>query len=312
VPLACLLIAAPSASALAQMDSREAIALQNQVLELRRDVQALRDQIGRSGGPYPLAPPSTGGSFLGYGGRGAPAAGPPPSSDITTQLLDRVSALEEQVRSLRGQIDQIGNETRQQGQDFGKQIGDLNFRMQNRGGGRGGIPPAPGPSSDFAPSPAYAPPASSGSAGPPLAPPPEAPPVPSGPPPPRRPELSLQEGNAALARRDYASAESAAREVLANNRTSPRAYDAQFLLAESLAGKRDWSQAAIAFDDTYNRSRAGSHAQDSLIGLANSLVALGDKRAGCAALNKLRAEFPSPRPDLRDPIQAARQRAGCG
>ena len=35
------------APASAQMDTREGIALQNQILELRRDMQALRDQIGR-------------------------------------------------------------------------------------------------------------------------------------------------------------------------------------------------------------------------------------------------------------------------
>ena len=284
------------------MESREGIALQNQILELRHQVQLLQDQLARGGGggPYPLAPPpNTGGSFLGYGGsRAGPPGGAPPSSDLVTQLLDRVSALEDQVRSLRGQMDEISNQTRQQGQDFGKQIGDLSFRLQNveEGRGAGGRPPPAPPSSPGLP------PSPTGGAGPP---------PPPGPPAPRRPELILQEGNAALARRDYAMAESNARDVLANHRTSPRAYDAQLLLAEVLAGKRDWSQAAIAFDDAYNRSRTGSHAQDSLIGLANSLIALGDKRAGCAALNKLRAEFPNPRPDLRDPIAAARQRGGC-
>jgi TolA-binding protein len=288
--------------ATAQMDSREAIALQNQLLELRRDLQALRDQAGR-GGAYPPAPQYGGGSFL--GNRGAP---PPSGSlgggDLGAQLLDRVSALEEQVRALRGRIDEIGNQTQQQGQDFAKQLGDLNFRMQAVESGRGGlaapppvsaVPNAGGPASG--PSAARAPsrPAASGEGGQP----------------PRRPELALQEGNAALARRDYVAAETAAREVLANSRTSPRAYDAQFLLAEALAGRRDWSQAAVAFDDAYNRSRTGQHAPDSLIGLANSLIAIGDKRAGCAALNKLRAEFPDTRPDLRDPIAASRQRAGC-
>jgi TolA-binding protein len=293
-PLALLLLAG-GAPVWAQMDSRESILLQNQILELRRDMQMLRDQAGRGGGPYPLAPPpSSGGSFL--GGRGAPPAPPSAGGELTAQLLERVSALEEQVRSLRGQLDQIGNQTRQQGQDFAKQIGDLNFRVQQVEGGR-----ASGPSRS--PSAPIAGPTPSAL---------DATPTPSGPPPPRRPELALQEGNAALARRDYASAEGAAREVLANNRTSPRAYDAQFLLAESLEGRREWSQAAIAYDDAYNRSRTGSHAQDALLGLANALTALGDKRAGCAALAKLRVEFPSPRPDLRDRIVAARQRAGCG
>ncbi len=121
----------------------------------------------------------------------------------------------------------------------------------------------------------------------------------------------MQEGNAALARRDYAAAERAAREVLTGNRTSPRAYDAQFLLAEALTGERQYSQAAIAYDDTYNRARKGVHAPDALLGLANSLTAINEKKAACDTLVKLRAEYPSPRPDLREAITASTQRAGC-
>lgn len=120
----------------------------------------------------------------------------------------------------------------------------------------------------------------------------------------------MQEGNAALARRDYPTAEQAAREVLAN-RTSPRAYDAQFLLAQALAGQRQFSQAAIAYDDSYNRSRKGVHAQDALLGLANSLAAINEKKAACDTLVKLRAEFPAPRADVREAAAAAGQRAGC-
>jgi TolA-binding protein len=126
----------------------------------------------------------------------------------------------------------------------------------------------------------------------------------------RTPELALQEGNAALARRDYASAETAAREVL-NGPKTPRAIEAQFLLAEALTGKRDYAGAAVAYDDSYNRSRTGVHAQDSLLGLANALSTLGEKRAACATLDKLKAEFPTPRQDLKAPIATARQQAAC-
>ena len=120
----------------------------------------------------------------------------------------------------------------------------------------------------------------------------------------------MQEGNAALARRDYTAAEAAAREVLAFPR-SPRAVDAQFLLAQVLTGKRDYQAAAVAFDDTYNRNKVGSHAQPALLGLANSLTAINEKRAACATLDKLKAEFPTTRADLRDQVAAARQKAGC-
>jgi TolA-binding protein len=102
-----------------------------------------------------------------------------------------------------------------------------------------------------------------------------------------------------------------AREVLADAPGSPRAADAQFLLAESLAGKRDNRGAALAYDDSYRKSPKGPRAQDSLLGLANSLTAIGQKKAACETLNELHAKFPTLRPDLRDPAVKSAQQAGC-
>ncbi len=269
----------------AQMDSREGIALQNQILELRRDMQALQGQIGRGGAgggsylaPRPLAPAASNGG-----------------GDLTASLLARVQALEEQVRSLRGQLDEVQNTTQRQDAELSKQLGDLNFAIQ-QGGGKGGgasTPPSPSP-------PSPRPSASSSPAAPA--------PVPASPSAVRRtPEVAMQDGYSALSRRDYPAAEAAAREVLQGSRTSPRAYDAQYLLAQSLSGQRNYAQAAIAFDDTYNRSRTGGHAADSLVGLADALTAIGEKRAACDTLTKLAAEFPR----QSDRGNAVRQRAGC-
>jgi len=265
----------PARPAQAQFTSREAIALNNQIAELRHDVQGLREQIGRGGG---------GGSSSALGGtRSAPpAAG---GSDTVTQLLDRVSQLEEEVRTLRGRIDEAYNASQRQGEDLSKQIGDLNFKLDGQAG-------------TGAPAPAAAP----GLAAPaPVA------PAPAGR---RTPELAMQQGNAALARRDYPTAEAAAREVLAGPRT-PRSSDADFLLAQALAGKKDWAKAAVAYDDTYNRAKTGVHAPDSLLGLAGALTNLNDRASACQALNRLRIAFPVLRQDLREPAAAARQRAGC-
>ena len=248
------------------MDSREAIALQNQILELRRDLQGFQSQRGA-----PSLPPPVRRGGEGRGGEGG--------SELAAQLLDRVSQLEDDVRRLRGQLDEQANTSRRQSDDLTKQIADLNFRQQN------GAPAPAGP----APSP-------SGS------------PAPSG----RRPaELAMQEGQAALARRDYPVAEAAAREVLAGGRSATRAGDAQFLLAQALMGQRDYAGAAVAYDDAYKRSRTGSRAPEALLGLANALGALNDRPSACGALDKLRAEFPAPRPNVREAAAAARGRTGC-
>jgi TolA-binding protein len=241
----------------------------------------------------PVPPPTPYGAP--YGAPTASYNAPPAGGNITTQLLERVQTLEDQVRTLRGQVDELQNQSQRQQADLSKQLSDLSFQMQQGGGHAGVAPSGPQPMS---PPPGNL--ALSGSGA-------EAP----APAAPRTSETILQEGNAALARRDYKAAEAAAREVMSQGR-GPRSYDAQFLLAQSMAGQRNYQQAAIAYDDSYNRNKGGSHAQDSLLGLANSLLSLGDKSAACGALAKFRSAFPTVRSDLRDNVAALRGRAGCG
>jgi TolA-binding protein len=273
-------------TAQAQMQSREAIALQNQILELRHSLDQLNQQQVSSAAPSVLRNREIG-----------PSQPNAAANDIVATLLDRVSQLEDQVRRLRGRVDELGNQVQQQGEDLNKQIGDLNFRLQSA---------ASAPPTGTRPA---APPGAAPSLGNPTAPTANATQTAPGTQPPRTPELALQQGNAALARRDYAAAEAAAREVLATR--GPRAYDAQLLLAEALIGKREFQQAALAYDDTYNKSHTGAHAQDALLGLANALMAINEKRAACDTLNKLRVEFPQPRLDIKEATAAMRQRGGC-
>jgi TolA-binding protein len=283
-PLCAITLLAPAARA--QEETREDIALQNQILELRHDVDQLRDQIAAGAGaaatPAPAPAPQ-------YESGQPPAAG---STDVMPMLLQRVSQLEDTVRTLQGNVDELRNGLQKQNDDLGKQISDLSFRVQTLEGG--------------------APPAAPGAAAPvngaaPAVPPPRAADIPA------RPAVSrmtLQQGYAALARRDYPSAEAAARQTLAV-KNAPHAYDAQFLLAQSLAGQHNYAQAALAYDDTYKRQRTGGHAPDALVGLASALYALGEKPAACATLGKLHAEFPDERQDVHATAGAIGRRAGC-
>lgn len=270
--LLCLALAGP---ARAQMESREGIMLQNQIMELRRDLQALQQQRGAPPSPY-------------YGAQGGSGGG----GGLEAQLLDRVQTLEDQVRRLRGQLDEQANALRRSQDDLAKQIADLNFRLGNASSA------APAATAPAGQAPA-----------PPSRPPPDA--APPSPTPRRTPELAMQEGNAALARRDYPAAEAAAREVLGGGRTAPRAADANFLLAQSLMGQRNFQGAAVAYDDAYNRSRSGSRAPDALLGLANALTGLNERPAACATLDKLRREFPAVRGPVKETATALRARNGC-
>lgn len=281
-----VLFAALSMSALpavAQIDSREGIALQNQIYQLRQQLQSLQ-----GGGYAPRAPAYAPQTPQPSGGAG----------DLLPQLLTRVDQLEDQVRQLRGRVDETQNQVQQMNLDLNKKIDDLAFQMGQQGGS---APQAPQPSQQRSATPALPPPP------PPVQRQESSAPRASGP---RTPEMALQEGNAALGRRDYATAEAAAREAL-SNRTSPRAYDAKLLLAQALQGEKQYPQAAVAFDDAYNASRKGSHAQDALLGLASSLASIKENKAACDTLNRLRSDFPQLRPDIRDGAAATAQRASC-
>lgn len=250
--------------AAAQMESREGIALQNQILQLRQEMEQLR-----RGGVGSLPPPSSG---------RAPAGG----GELVGQLLDRVGTLEEEVRRLRGRADVLENQNRRLREEIEKLQGDLEFRT-----GQGAAPAAGAPRAPVAP-----------------------PTTSTGAPAPRTPERALQEGQAALGRRDFPAAEAAAREVIAS-RAAPQQVAAQMLLADALSGRRDFGNAALAYNEAFTRSRTGPRAPEALIGLANSLQALGNRREACDTLNDLRSQFPNLAGAQAQRAQEARQRAGC-
>ena len=115
--LAVLALAPLSGAARAQVETREGIYLQNQLLELKRDVQSLRDQLNRNS--------ATGGSVL--GANRTPSA-PAQNADATTALLERVARLEDDLRQLRGQNDELANNQKRMSEDFAKQIDDLKYK----------------------------------------------------------------------------------------------------------------------------------------------------------------------------------------
>jgi TolA-binding protein len=294
MPLGALLLSGvalagllPSGAALAQAESREGIYLQNQILMLRQELEMMR----RSGG-VPVAP-----QLPPPGRGGAPVAG----GEIVGQLLERVGVLEEEVRRLRGRAEQADYTNRTLQQQVEKLQSDMDYRfnaLESRGQAGASTPAGRPPGGQQQG--ALNPPANQ----------PTVPPGPATPPVPRTPEVALREGQAALARRDYASAEAAAREVLAV-RNTPRAQDASILLGDSLAGKRDYQNAALAYDDAYRRARSSARAPEAMVGLATAFNGFGAKREACQTLDDLRSQFPRLSADLAERVGQARRNAGC-
>ncbi|MFM7421791.1 MAG: tetratricopeptide repeat protein [Alphaproteobacteria bacterium] len=255
----------------AQVETREGIALQNQILDLRRELDALR----RGGGAVAPAP-------------SAPARGSAASGDLVQQLLGRVQELEEENRRLRGRADVADNNDRQMRAEIEKLRGDLDFRLQalERGAGRPAAPrpPQPGPAAQApAPAPSSAP---------------------------RTAEKAITDGQAALARRDFPTAETAAREAI-RARPGARAQDASLLLGDALMGKRDFQNAALAYDEAYSRNRQGARAPEALIGLANAFQGFGARREACETLDNLRSNHPNLSGPLAERAADSRRRAQC-
>jgi TolA-binding protein len=277
--VAALLIGLPGVAP-AQIDSREGIALQNQILQLRQEVEMLRR--GGAG-----ATQSSGGGSIFGGGGSRPSGG----GELTQTLLERVNRLEEELRTVRGRAEQSEFRERQLREQVEKLQGDLDFRLQQLEGQRQGSAP---PSARPAASAAAAAPATTSPA---VAAPAAAPA--------RPPQRALSEGQAALGRRDYAAAEAAAREVIAA-RDSTRMTDAQILLGEALLGRRNGSAAFTAFDEAYRRNPNGSRSQEALLGIANALILQNNTRDACTVLRDVRAGG-----QLAERATDARRRAQC-
>jgi TolA-binding protein len=285
--LALLAVISPARIAYAQMDSREAIDLQNQIAELRQELQMMQSaqQSGNQAQPN-YAPQPQPQPEQPYPSQGAPGQG----SETAADLVVRVAALEEQVRTLQGKVDDLNNQLQRQHDDLTKQIGDLAFKL-----GQGGGAPASGEpnlGSDSVQTP-------------------QAPSQPPAAPQRRTPEMALREGNSALARHDYAGAAAAAREVLASGH-GPRLVDAQFLLARAEGGQGQFKDSAADYYKAYSRAPKSPTAQVALLGVANSLLGMGDRTDACEALAKLGAEFPKAPEAVRANATATRRRAGCG
>ena len=283
--LAILLLALPG-HARAQVETREGIALQNQILQLRQELDALR-RAAPGGG---MAPPQAGGSLL--GGSAAPAR-PAAQGDIVQTLLERVQRLEDDLRTVRGRAEQAEFNERQLRERVEKLQGDLDFRLQQIEGQRQGAAPAQ-PARPATPATTAAPaqPAAPAATGP------------------RPPQRAIADGQAALARRDFPAAEAAAREVIAS-REATQQVNAQILLGDALIGRRDFAGAAVAYDDARRRSPTGPRAPDAAVGIANAFIGLNNNSDACTVLNNLR----SARPDLTGPVADraadARRRAQC-
>ena len=234
----------------------------------------------------------------------------------------RVEALENQVRTLTSQIQQLQDQVRtlgatprrseaapppappvQTGGNFGSttvtpggdQIGGLIGD---------GVPPPPIPgAAGTPPPPANASLAPSGASVQTAA----LPPPSDG----TDPKQLYQTAYAYLLQKDYGAAEVAFDDFLKRFPTDALAGNAQYWLGESHFVRGQYKAAAGAFLKGYQSYAEGQKAPDSLLKLAMSLDRLGQKDAACSSYAELSTKFPNAPASVKSRAQSERQRVGC-
>ncbi|QCE35475.1 tetratricopeptide repeat protein [Acetobacteraceae bacterium] len=203
-----------------------------------------------------------------------------PKGDMLTRLLDRVNDQEDRIRTLQGSVDVLQKQVDTMQAGFDKRLGDLKFQMTHQSSSSDASSPAPAPAHE--PSKA----ADDSFAG------------------------LMSSARQAKSQKNYKKAETLSRQAL-DKAPAKGKLDAQYLLAQSLAGEKVWSKAAVAYYDSYKLSPKSSVAPHALFGTAQAMHALGDKQAACEALSKLTKEFPNAASSFKTEVSKTQTQYQC-
>jgi tol-pal system protein YbgF len=294
IGLCLVMFSCLSAPALAQ-DMRPVL---DRLDRLERDLNQVQRQVYRAqvgGGSAPVLPPT------------GDAGG---SVDVSI----RMDQLEEQMRRLTGQLEEIQNNITQLGTRLDKKQADDEVRFQQlegHGGGGGAAiadagPPQHGGAGDMdraAPGPASLAPSAGGGA---------AASAPGGG---TLPQGSAQEqyGYAfgLVRQQDFKNAELALKSFLQKHPNDPLAGNAQFWLGQTYFVRGDNAAAAAAFAEGYQKYPQGPKASEDLLKLGISLNNQGRKPDACAIFSRLDRDFPRLEQSLKDSEIQEKKRAGC-
>ncbi len=275
----------------------------------------------------------------------------PASAQDAADLLVRTTRLENQLRQLSGQIEQLQFENRRLTEQLRKFQEDVDFRLSERGGSRSGAAPTPPPAAQ-PPQPgrqrrgdAFDPAGQPGTAGAPRqlgavideefagsstggqgpldisgvgrpahgALPPTAP---------RGPSVAAA-GEAAsprelydlayahVLRKEYERAEMGFREFLQSYPRDRLAPDATFWLGESYFQRQRYREAAEQFLKISRDYPKAGKGPDSLLKLGMALNGLGARDQACATYAKVGVDFPAASNAVRKGVEREQKRARC-
>ena len=323
-------------------DNRDIRPLLDRLDRLERDINLLQRQVYRGGtgsAPVPMAPPGDANSAL--------------------NLEMRMGRIEDQMRTMTGQIEESSYKIEQLRQNLEKLQSDIEFRfsqMGSPGSVMAGAPP--GPTITPQPAPLAAPQQSSQNAPLQLRPPSggnsaDTPQIASQPrslgmirvpegqeiggsassnpilgpsaaqaaPPPaaantasagaETPQDQYNSAFSLLRQARYEDAEQALRGFVQHYPKDSLAPAAQYWLGETFYVRKDYTNAAAAFAEGYEKYSKSSKAPDFLLKLGMSLANAGQKDNACRAYQRLDRDYPQAASEIRDRSGAEKKRLGC-
>lgn len=287
--------------------------MRNELSRLRKDVADLQRQIA--------------GARDGGGSATSSRVAPVGSETLTSQLKVQVDQMDQELRGMTGQMEQLGFQVNQVNTRLEKLITDIDFRLTaiERGGVSpvgGAVPPATRPQGSLQA------PAPSGSGGDidlgisELPPPPvtttlQGSRTPAPPPglaaasPKGSPDEQYAAAFGLLRAGDYAAAADGMEQFLKNNPDHELAGNAVYWLGETYYVRKDYARAATYFLDGFQKYPQSRKGPDNLLKLGITLAALDHKAEACQALTQVAKKYPKAPDKITQRASSERERLSC-
>ena len=114
-----------------------------------------------------------------------------------------------------------------------------------------------------------------------------------------------------MQRKDYALAEETMRISRRNIRAIRCSADSQYWLGESFFQRQQYRDAAEAFLGVTTKFDKSAKAPDALLRLGQSLAALKEKEAACAALGEVTRKYPRASAGVKAAVDREQKRVKC-
>ena len=128
---------------------------------------------------------------------------------------------------------------------------------------------------------------------------------------PSDPQTAYDVAYAFILQQDYPAAQDAFASFLDSYPSDALSGNARYWLGESYFAQGQYREAADAFLNGYQLHKNGSKAPDSLLRLGMSLAQLGQKDAACASFAELKKSFPKASGQVKQQAAREAKNAGC-